>query len=296
LANWASVFEVRLFGIVPRASIAACVALASGCSAQRPEPKQRALLFVDKANYAAAERVLLDHLASHPTALAERRLLIRVLAFAGQLGRAEAQAKILAQQLGSQSPLPWIELGHALELSHRYDEALVMYDRAAEVAPSDPVGPRTGGLRAAHWDEPELAEPRLSEALRRRSTDAEVWHALGLVRLKLKDFSGAETAYRSGLQADPRALENRIGLATIAVVQRDAARALVEYDAILAARPSFTDAYLGRAWALMKLGRLDDAERSLETAQKRGANARAIAEQRRLLGVLRQSRERTESN
>jgi len=244
-------------------------------------------MLVQKGRPGEAAQELEAYLRKHPEAVAERRLLIRVHASMGQMGKAQEQARVLAEVLGPASPLPWVELGYALELSHRYDEALEQYDHAAEVAPRDPVGPLTAGLRAARWGEPELAEPRLVEALRRDSRNAEAWHALGLARARLGNLDGAVTAYRSGLRADPRALENHVGLATIAVLRGDAAAALAEYDALVSARPKFADAHLGRSWALMKLGRLDDAQRALDRAQELGASARSLGAQRRALAALR---------
>jgi Flp pilus assembly protein TadD len=182
--------------------------------------------------------------------------------------------------------VPWLELGHAMELAHRYDEALELYDRGAAVAPRDPAGPKTGGLRAARWGETALALPRLEEALRRNSRDAETWHALGLVRLHEGDLDGARVAYQSGLVADPGALENRIGLATIALRRGDAGGALVEYDRVLAERPRFSAGYLGRAWALVALGRLVEARAALEEGRRRGADARVVARQVKLIDSL----------
>jgi tetratricopeptide (TPR) repeat protein len=263
------------------------LALLSGCAFSRPDPLNQARMLVDRGRPAEAARELEAELGTHPQAIAERRLLIRVYATMGQLGRAQLQAQVLAQALGPQSPIPWLELGYALELSHRYDEAIEQYDRAAEVAPGDPLGPITGGLRAARWGEVELAEPRLAEGLRRDPGNAQAWHALGLVRTRLGNLVGASSAYRSGLRADPRALEDHIGLATVALLRGDAAAALSEYDAIVSARPKFADAELGRSWALMKLGRLDDAQRALDRAADLGASALALGAQRRALAALR---------
>jgi tetratricopeptide (TPR) repeat protein len=244
-------------------------------------------MLVQKGRPAEAAQELEAHLRKHPAATAERRLLIRVHASMGQMGRAQEQAQALARVLGPASPVPWVELGYALELSHRYDEALEQYDRAAEVAPRDPLGPLTAGLRALRWGEAELAEPRLVEALRRDSRKAEAWHALGLARARLGNLDGATLAYQSGLRADPRALENRVGLATLALLRGDAAAALAEYDALVSARPHFADAHLGRSWALMKLGRLDDAQRALDRAEELDASSRPLAAQRRALAALR---------
>ena len=92
-------------------------------------------MLVDKGRSEEAARVLEAHLAKHPEAVPERRLLIRIDASMGQLGHAQEQAEALAKILGPSSPIPWVELGYALELSHRYDEALEQYDHAADAAP-----------------------------------------------------------------------------------------------------------------------------------------------------------------
>jgi tetratricopeptide (TPR) repeat protein len=260
--------------------------LATGCATQADVVGQ-AVVLADRGRYPEAETVLEKRLASHPEDTVARRLLIRVYGLEGNLGRARQEAEELSARLGPASPLPWVELGHALELAHRYDEALTLYDRAAEVAPHDPIGPKTGGLRAAHWGELELARPRLEESLRRDARDAEVWHALGVVCLSQGDQSSAERAYRSGLAADPRAAENHVGLATLALIQERPDAALREYDAVLAERPKHTDAMLGRSLALIELRRFDEAERTLSDAERRGADRAIVTKQRRLIAAAR---------
>jgi Flp pilus assembly protein TadD len=253
-------------------------------------PSQRAALLVHRGQEEEAVQVLRKHLAQHPDSVPERRMLIRVLALLGDLGKAQHEAEELAKRVGPGDPMPWIEMGHAFELTHRYEDALNMYDRAAEVAPKRPDGPREGGLRAAAWGEVELAEPRLIETLRRDPRDAEAWHALGLVRMHLEDFDGAREAYQKGLVADPEALENHVGLATLAVKTGDAKSALAEYDVIAKARPRMGDAHLGRSYALIQLGRLDEAEQAISRAEQLRASRRAIALQRKLIAQLRREK------
>jgi Flp pilus assembly protein TadD len=240
-------------------------------------------MLIDKGRAEEASTLLLSYLEEHPGAVQERRLLIRVEASRGQLGRAQQQVALLEKQLGPHSPVPLVELGHALEMAHRYDEALAAYDQASERAPRDPLGPLTGGLRAARWGELELAEPRLREAVRRGPKDPAAWHAWGLVQLSQGNLAGAELAYRSGLLADPSALENRVGLATLALSRGDLSAALVQYDAIAQRRPKLPDAQLGRSFALMGLGRFDDARRALDEAERLGGEPRVVAAQRREL-------------
>ena len=212
-------------------------------------------------------------------------MLVRLLAFAGDMPAAQVEATELAKHLPPGDPRAWIELGHAREIAHDFEGALAAYDEAASAAPASPEGPREGGTRAARWGEIEEAAPRLEEAIRRGANDAETWHTLGLVRVHLHDLAGAEQAYRSGLAADPKSAENWLGLATVAAVRDDAAAALTAYDAILALRPRFASAELGRAWALATLGRKDDARAALDHAQELGAPAGSLAKQRASLAA-----------
>ena len=257
--------------------------LVCACSAASVSPVPRATMLMDKGRVEEASALLLSYLQKHPKAVAERRLLIRVEASRGQLGAAQAEVARLEKQLGPKSPVPLIELGHALEMSHRYDEALAAYDQAAEVAPTDALGPLTGGLRAARWGELDLAEPRLREAVRRGPKDPAAWHALGLVQLSQGNLAGAEQAYRSGLLADPAALENRVGLATLAISRGDLPAALAQYEAIAQRRPNLADAQLGRSFALIGLGRFDDARHALDEAARLGGEPSVISAQRREL-------------
>lgn len=258
--------------------------LAGASCVKQPEQRAREAMLLSDAGQSHEALALLErHLAEQPESLLERRLAVRLSGSVGDLGKAERHAVALAQQLGPKSPLPLLELGHALELSHRYIEALEQYDRASQLAPGDPAGPLTGGLRAAAWGEPELAEPRLSEAVRRAPRDARAWHALGVVRARLGDLDGAVSAYRSGLAAEPRGVDNRVGLATVALLRDDPRAVLAEYDALLAVKPGFADAHLGRSWALVRLGRFEEAARELDRAERLGADRASLSKQRRWL-------------
>jgi tetratricopeptide (TPR) repeat protein len=274
----------RLFFV---AFVAAALSGAVACTPREPELYGKAILLVDRGRYEDAKKLLTERLRDHPEDDRARGLLIRVHGVTGNLDKAGSEAARLAQRLGLASPRPYIELGHAHELAHQYDEALSLYDQAADVAPRDPAGPREGGLRSAAWGEHELARPRLEEAIRRAPRDAALWHALGVVCLGLGEVHDAEHAYRSGLVADPHAVENRVGLATVALIRDDPAEALREYDLILAERPRFGDAALGRSWALLRLGRLAEAEEALALAESNGGDRDVIVRQRRALAAAK---------
>jgi tetratricopeptide (TPR) repeat protein len=254
-----------------------------GCVACAAPATERAQSLVRQHREEEAVAVLRKRLTAHPDDVAARKLLVRVLGLVGDLPAAHAEVAELAGRLPAHDPSPAIELGHALELSHRYDEALAEYDEAAAVAPESPAGPLEGGLRCARWGEIRDALPRLEEAVRRGARDASTWHALGLVRLHLGDLDGAEEAYRAGAAADPSQLENLLGLATVAVVRGSGEAALVAYDAILARSPRHAPAVLGRAWALARLGRIAEARAALDLAEQLGAPRDNVARQRAAL-------------
>ncbi len=253
---------------------------ASGCAPQSPIERAQQLVRLHREPEALA--TLRDHLAKHPDDVAARRLYVRVLAYSGDIEGARREVAELERRLPN-DPVPWIELGHAFELAHRFDEALAAYDTAASVAPSSPAGPREGGMRAARWGEPEEAVSRLDEAVRRGARDAETFHVLGLARLNLRDLDGAEAAYKQGIAVDPKSTENLLGLATVAVVRNDPASALAAYDAIALRKPSHAAAQLGRAWALAKLGRKAEAEQALDRAEELGAPAANVDKQRKAI-------------
>jgi tetratricopeptide (TPR) repeat protein len=106
------------------------------------------------------------------------------------------------------------------------------------------------------------------------------------VRLHLGDTEGAEQAYHAGTAVDPWAPESWLGLATVAVSRGDAAAALAAYDRLLVLRPRFAAAELGRAWALAKLGRKEEATRALDHAEELGAPAPNVARQRAALAAV----------
>lgn len=277
----------RCLASARRALLGLCISTAAiGCKLG-PKPLEHAALLASRGEEVEAIRVLSQHVEAHPEALDERRMLIRLYGSVGRLDAARAQTERLAEILGAESPVPWVELGHACELAHRYDEALASYDRGAQVAPTDPLAVKQGGMRAARWGELALAEPRLEEALRRAPRDSETWHALGLVRAGLGKLHAAREAYNAGLAADPAALENRLGLATVALQLDEPRAALEQYEALIRARPTYTDAWLGKSWSLIELGELGAAEATLEQARALGADASSIARQRGAIAELR---------
>ncbi len=269
-----------IYHVTARVVVGALALSVAACSVPAT---QRAMSLTRQHKEAEAIATLRADLAKHPDDLEARKLLVRLLAFTGDLPAARVELDALAKQLPAGDPTPWIELGHAYELAHRFEEALAAYDTAASVAPASPAGPLEGGLRCARWGEVDEARPRLEEAVRRGARDVATYHALGLVCLHQKDYAAAEAAYRAGILADPKDTSCWIGLATVGVAEGDASKALAAYDGVLARQPTYAPAALGRAWALLKLGRTDDARTAIDRAEALGAPATNVAKARALL-------------
>jgi tetratricopeptide (TPR) repeat protein len=259
------------------------IALPVLASCVTPTPVERAMALARGHREADGIALLRKEIEAHPGDLDARRLLIRLYAAESELPRAREEVESLAKLLPPDDPSPWIELGHAYELVHQWDEAMAAYSTAAEKAPDSPAGPREAGMRAARWGEWEESRRWLEEAVKRGATSAEVWHTLGLVRLNLHDDAGARDAYASGAKADPKAIDCWLGLATVALATHDWSGALAAYDAAMKLRPGWGDGELARAWALAKLGRREEASRALDHAESLGANTASLAKQRALL-------------
>jgi len=84
-------------------------------------------------------------------------------------------------------------------------------------------------MRAAHWGEVDEASKRLEEALKRGAHDAEMMHALGVVRVHLRDLDGAERAYRDDVSDYTQAYVKSSGGGDLGNFRADLARLAEEH-------------------------------------------------------------------
>jgi tetratricopeptide (TPR) repeat protein len=123
-------------GHTTRAALSAALlsaAVLAGCAHASVTARAQALVRQHQED--AATALLRTELAAHPDDVPARRLLVRLLGYTGDLPGARRETEQLAAILGTSDPTPYIELGHAFELSHRYDEALDAYDRVLGLRP-----------------------------------------------------------------------------------------------------------------------------------------------------------------
>jgi tetratricopeptide (TPR) repeat protein len=245
------------------------LSLLLGCSNVPVTAKARSLVYQQRDP--EAQTLLTEHLQRAPGDIEARSLLIRVAARRSDVATVQTEVERLRAQLAADDPRADLELGNAYELLHRYDEALEAYDHASARAPTVPIGPKTGGMRAARWGEAELAIPRLQEAVKRGDRDPETYHALGLALVHAGDLDAATLSYRAGAALERDGTTNLTGLATVALARNDHDAALGAYAAILVKTPRNAVAHLGRAYCLARLDRKTEALAALTLAEQYGA-------------------------
>src|SRR3954447_17560019 len=115
--------RLSVFGVV--------VALATAPACAHPSATAVAQSLVRQHREDEAVATLQRRLQAHPDDVAARKLLVKLQGLSGDLTGARASVAELVRWLPPGDPSPFIELGHAFELAHRYDEALEAYDEAA---------------------------------------------------------------------------------------------------------------------------------------------------------------------
>ena len=209
-----------------------------------------------------------------------RAMLVRILAFTGDMHGAEAEAAELAKHVPEGNPRAWIELGLAARGGARFRRgARGRPDTAAGAAPA--AGPRGGCARLAgvRWK-------RLRPGSRRRSSTA---------RGRGNPLRSGSCACTSAISrvlrrptargSSPTRRARSAGSGSRRSAMKGSAAALQAYDAILVLRPRFAPAELDARGALAKLGRKEDARAALERAEEMGAPAGSVAKQRAALAA-----------
>lgn len=182
--------------------------------------------------------------------------------------------------------LPRVLIGHTWELQRRYDEALLAYRHAVEVAPESAYAHRVLGTRLVRWGRPEAAVEPLARSVALDPAHAETWNALGLARYHAEDRAGAERAFREGIARHPAHTGLRLGLAALLINAERFDEALAIYDAVVERVPTFAPAHVGRGILLHELGREEEAEdafvRAVEVARRPARFRRRLEAYRRL--------------
>ncbi len=179
-----------------------------------------------------------------------------------------------------QTPFAHMDLGSQAFHKEDFEEAERHFRRAVAAAPEE-AGTHFG-LGAVLQAQGRLAEAEAAyeQALRLKPDYARALYNLGTVAERKGDDARASELYRRAAAADPALALPWLRAGEILRRQGDDAASLQAYVRALGLEPRNARAHFGRAMALVRLGRWQEARRALEEA------ARALPEQTALAHAL----------
>jgi tetratricopeptide (TPR) repeat protein len=183
---------------------------------------------------------------------------------------------------------PGLDVYRAMVLASfgRTAEAVSVLEKTLESNPDAPEAERQLGLLAYKLNRDAEAANYLTKALERNPKDAEARITLGKISYRRADYAGARLAFELALEASPPSEEAHFYLGEIERASQRFEEAADHYRK----SGSSAGARNGLAEALLKLGRDDEAEKTLEDALATATEAKARAQTLYLVGSLRSER------
>ena len=164
-------------------------------------------------------------------------------------------------------PAIYSDLGFVLERQGLTDEAIEMYGKALELAPSSATAHYNLGGSLVRRGEYAAAERHFRAALEHEPS-APAYDGLGFVLWKQGRADEAIAALHAAIDADPKHPAAYDHLGTILVEQGKLGEAESHYRLMLRRRPSAAT-HRNLAEVLMRLGRPDEARKEMELAKAR---------------------------
>jgi tetratricopeptide (TPR) repeat protein len=187
----------------------------------------------------------------------------------------DADRAIAAEKPSGDSPTlarDYAEKGRILYHAERYQEAVAAYEESLKIQPAYPtahLGRADAELKLRHYAEAvHSLDAYLQDGGKHLAT---VFQARGLARSRLGDQPGAVEDYAVALTLkpdDPGAIHLARGWAYLARVAPQLA--LPDFDQVIRIKPDDSAAYAGRGYALVQLGRYQQAAEAAEAALRRG--------------------------
>ena len=218
-----------------------------------------------QGKFANAKTIYEQVLGKHPKHFDALHLLGVISA---QTGSPEVAADLIGKaiQLNPNSAPAHSNLGNALKLLNRLNEALTCYDKAISIQPvyAEALNNRGNVLNQLmrtreallNFDKALSIQPTYSEALFNR----------GNALIDLHRLEEAFVSFDKAISIQPNFPEAHHNRGTTLLRLKRPNDALASYDKALAIRPEFPNALNSRGKALEYLGRLDDALQSYDRA------------------------------
>lgn len=169
----------------------------------------------------------------------------------------QAYARVLAED--SQRPDVCIAMGHLLCDLGRPEQALVMFRRAAALAPQEALALSGQGRAHRQLNQPQEAFAQFKAALRLQPDLMSAYVDIGQLLIRFGQLSDARTSFQSGLAIQPQFGPLHEGLGLIAMRENDYPAALKHYQDALTFGPVTAGLLSNAANCLMAFDRYEDA-------------------------------------
>lgn len=160
--------------------------------------------------------------------------------------QASVELALQALEIDPEEPFPYYLLGQSYEQMGRYDMAIVYYQSAGRLADNG-VWFKTssysqiGQIYREKLGLREQALEAFEESVRIDSSNAWAWINVGHIKLESRDLDGAEFAYRKAAYPAPGIATAHWGLGKVALQRADLQEAIKEFEIAVSLQPSAID-------------------------------------------------------
>lgn len=159
-----------------------------------------------------------------------------------------------------------VDLGEAHHKVGRLQEAESCYRQALKVDPGHP-GALYFLANIAYEDNRLLyAKQLIDTLLKENQDDAEAWHLLGMLAIKLDDLQKASDCLKRAIEIEPTYAQAYYGLGGVLAQQGNIDEALASFERAVSINPQFGEAHFAIGNILRGQGKLDSAVSSYRAA------------------------------
>jgi len=164
----------------------------------------------------------------------------------------------------------WNGLGIALERLGQDRQAMDAYKRAIELSPNSPEPHGNIAMLLARGGRFEEAEKHASIVIHLCPEDTLAHNLMGKILTDLGRFTQAEAEFRRGIQLQPEFADNHFQLALLLKTEGRIHESIMELENTLRAEPSHPQAHLELVHARCQAGDYNGARREIEECQRLG--------------------------
>ena len=160
---------------------------------------------------------------------------------------------------------PHLAIANSYYALGRYDQALLQYQKAAELVPGDEAHHRGMALALNKLGRLDEALASATRGAGLAADDNPYAHfVLGLVHANRREFDRALASYRRTLEIDPDYVDARNNMGDVYLQLKEWDKALIEFDRQLTLYPNFTASHIGRVLAFAGKGDISTAIRIID--------------------------------